>query len=237
MAIGRLPKGPKKNVGSSPKPKPAPRPISKPPPRPINRAPAAPAKSIGQASKQSRSASSSGGGDSGYADSFGEGTGGYSAGGMGGLMSSGTGTLAPAMPTDAEWQAGDTSYQAQLAALQKALDDYKAQDGQARTAYETDYGVNTANLARAKAEGLAGQENDFASRGMINSGLFGQARGDMEADYGRRGDEMTRGRTNWLNGRETALGNFEAEQNLTKQQALQDSLARRAVQYGGGLIG
>lgn len=202
-----------------------------------DRAPVAPPSTVDRFNNvMNRSPSASGGGDSDRASSFGGVSGGgggaaFSSGGS--LISTATGALAPAMPTDEEWLAGDTSYQAQLAALKKALEDYTAQDTLARSQYETDFGVNQQNLGRARTEGIASQENDFASRGMINSGLFANERSELEADFGRRGDELTRGRQNWLSGRDNALGNFKTEQNLTQQQVLADALARRAAQFGG----
>lgn len=163
------------------------------------------------------------------------------------------GTAAPAAPvlSDAEFLAGDSSYQAQLAALLKALSDQQADTTAQRTKYNVDYGSALQNLGftpdnpattdvnegtwnfgdqnTAAGRAFQNQQNDFAGRGLLQSSLYGTAN-----------DNLTRSLNDQLNGINTAKQNFlddlarqgtsfASENTLAQQQAKAEALARRAA--------
>lgn len=166
-------------------------------------------------------------------------SGGGGAGGGTGSNSSGyIGNLAapvqsapPPMSLD-DFVAQDTAYQSQLAALSKAFTDYQSQQGQAKTGYLTNYGTDRDALERNRVNAMSELENDFASRGLLQSGLYADSRADLTGDYDRRNAALEQAKAQYIAGLTNDLSNFQSEQDLTKQRALQEAAARRAAQYG-----
>lgn len=148
---------------------------------------------------------------------------------------------APSVPSIDEFLGSDTGYQEQVAALQKAMADYQGQMGQQKSQYGVDYSAKVNELGFNKdrnaaggayKDALRGTENDFASRGLLNSGLFGQADADVTNQFGRRQGDLDRAQSDFLSGLEQAFTNFQSEQGLTSQRAKNEAIARRAAQYG-----
>lgn len=147
----------------------------------------------------------------------------------------------PSIPTEQDFLAGDSTFLSQEAALKAALENYMAQMGQQRSQYGTDYtakvdqlGFDLANPANARGmfkRSIGDQENDFASRGLLQSGLFGNARDELTSDFQSRANDMLRAKTQFETGLNTDFTNFQAEQGLTKDRARADALARRAAQF------
>lgn len=160
----------------------------------------------------------------------------------------------PPPPSEEDYLAGDAGYQAQLAALLKALDLFKADDTAQRTRYETDYGEalknlgwtpddpNTADINEAAwnwedmntASGRAyqGQLNDFASRGMLQSSGYARANNDLQRSFNDQLGSVDRARTDFISQRDRDLAAYQNENTSSSQQARAEALARRAAMYG-----
>lgn len=178
-----------------------------------------------------RPASSGGGGGGG---SRGGGGGGYSGGGSHGGSSSYSATpAAPAMPSIKSYLLGDTTYQDQLAQLRKAYTDYVANQNLSRTNYQNQYGLNVRDLTKQRTQGLQDVTDDFASRGLSQSGLYGQAYADAQSEYDRRQTELDTARNAFLTDLAQQLSNFKGDQQTATTSAKQEAIARRAAQYGG----
>lgn len=184
-----------------------------------------------------------GGGGGGYED--------YSGGGGGGMMAP---MSAPAAPSEEDYLGGDAGYQAQLAALLKALELYQADDTAQRTRYETDYGdaikqlgwtpddPKTAEIDESKwnwddqntASGRANQTqlNDFASRGMLQSSGYARSKNDLQRSFNDQLGSTNRARTDFISQRDRDLAAYKNENTSSSQQARAEALARRAAQYG-----
>ena len=147
----------------------------------------------------------------------------------------------PAIPTEEDFLGGDTTFLSQQAALKAALENYMSQMGQQKSQYGTDYAAKVDQLGfdlndPSNPKGLfkrsiGDQENDFASRGLLQSGLFGNARDELTSDFQTRANDMLRARTQFETGLDTDLTNFKSEQGLTLDRARADALARRAAQF------
>lgn len=137
-----------------------------------------------------------------------------------------------ATPSVNQWLAGDTTYQATINALNKALTDYRTRMTQQQGQYNTEYNMNTGNLATSRRAALADQENDFASRGILRSGVFGKSNAELQSDYNTRQNALDVGKSNYVADLEAARADFTAEQALAKQQARQNAINRRAAKYG-----
>lgn len=160
----------------------------------------------------------------------------------------------PPPPSPEDYLKGDAAYQAQVAALAKALSDYTADDTAQRTKYETDYGEGLKSLGwtpddpktadinegawnwedQLTASGRASQNqtNDFASRGMLQSSAYAQAVNDLQRSFNDQLGTVNRARSDFLSQRDRDLAAYKNENTATGQTARAESLARRAAQYG-----
>lgn len=171
-------------------------------------------------------------------------------GGVGGgdTMMSTMAAEAPAI-SDEDYLAGESGYQAQLAALMRALSDYTADDTAQRTKYAGDYSEATKNLGwrdpdgdgpgagnwnledlnTASGRGYQNQVNDFASRGMLQSSLYGEANDNFMRSMNDQLGSMNKGKTDFLSDRDRQLNSFKGENTLAQQQARAEAIARRAA--------
>lgn len=166
----------------------------------------------------------------------------YSGGSGGGVGSSRTGGISnfapapppkpPAPPSLGAFSAKDSTYQSQLSALKKALADYMSQQGNSKTQYLTSYAGDAKTLGENRTQGLGDLENDYASRGLLQSGLYADSLSDLNADFDKRQAALDQARAAFLQQQTGDLTNFKSEQQLTQQRALQEAAARRAAQYG-----
>lgn len=163
----------------------------------------------------------------------GGGGGGVSFGGGGSSFAAAAPAPAPEPPMSiADWLAKDTTYQSQQSALQKALADYGAQMNKQKANYDVSYTRQLDDLGENKTRSLDDQKNDFASRGMLFSGVYGQDVSRLSGDFAKREGDMATGRSNWLDDLTTNFANYKDQQQLTEEKAKQDAIARRAAQFG-----
>ena len=174
--------------------------------------------------------------------SGGGGGGGYSSGGV---MASPV--AAPARISDADWLAGDSQYQGQLAALEQKLRDFEVENTSTRAKGTQDYDNSLLRLGwmkdandwnqedRTTAYGNSyqGQMGDFASRGLLQSTLYDQARTDMLGNFNRQRTDMDTAQTNFLEELARALSGQRTDTQLGRDQARVEALARRAAQESG----
>lgn len=156
----------------------------------------------------------------------------YSSGGGGGVGANATGQVSVPVPSLAAFLGSDTGYQSQVAALHKALADYQAQMGMQKNQYNTNFAANISQLGTDRTQGMANQQNDYTSRGLLHSGLYGKAAGDLTSQFDQRQSDLERARADFLANLGLDYNNFRSQQNLTAQKAKQDAIARRAAKYG-----
>lgn len=137
----------------------------------------------------------------------------------------------PAPPSLAQWLKGDSAYLTQQSALARALKDYQAQMGSQRQQYQGQYDLNLKELGTQREGAFEDLENDYASRGLLQSGVYGTAYSDLENDYKRRQTDLDTARANFLANLGTGLKNYQTEQSLTAEKAKQEAIARRAAKY------
>lgn len=241
-------------------PKPSPGPAPKPPavpdrrggggsfgPAPLGRVRGNPVDRV-RGNSVGRAVSSGPGG--GGVDLFGGG-----AGGGGGGFDLGPGPDLGAI-NDTDYLAGDAQYQAQLAALMKALQDTETDFGAQRGRYETSFGESMRGLGwtpevaddpntpeietapgawnmtdqnTASGRALTNQQNDFASRGMLQSSLFGRANDDLMRSLNDQLGGMQTGRTSFLDDLARQQSAYKTDNLSQQQQARAEALARRAA--------
>lgn len=139
---------------------------------------------------------------------------------------------APVQPNVDEWLANDVAYKTQSDQLAKAWADYQAQSKQTEGQYRTDYTSKQAELGKTRE--LAGQEleSDYASRGMLGSGLYAKAYTDYTTDYDNRQKQLDTGLSDFLANLLAQTNNYKSEQDIAAEKAKQDAIARRAASMG-----
>jgi hypothetical protein len=168
------------------------------------------------------------------------------------------GIAAPsAAPSEADYLAGDSAYQAQLAALTKALSDYQADQTNQNSQYDTQYNQGLSSLGyQAPAPGADGsadpnavggwnfqdqntsagrsyqnQLNDFASRGELQSSGYGEALDNLTRSLNTQKGSMDTSRQGFEDNLASQLSSQQNQNTLSLQQAKADAIARRAAQY------
>lgn len=149
------------------------------------------------------------------------------------------GTVAPSVPAPApppmtldQWLAKDTSYLTQKNAYDKALKDYAAQDTAERNKYTNEYNSSLGKLNLEKTDAQSALNDDYAGRGMLNSGLYADALNDFQNNYATRQADLERARQAYLNDLTTDKTNFTTQQQLELQRAKDAAAARRTAQLG-----
>ncbi len=139
---------------------------------------------------------------------------------------------APVQPNVDEWLANDVAYKTQSDQLAKAWADYQAQSKQSENQYRTDYTSKQSELGKTRE--LAGQEleADYASRGMLGSGLYAKAYTDYSTDYDNRQKQLDTGLSDFLANLLSQTNNYKSEQDIASEKAKQDAIARRAASLG-----
>lgn len=139
----------------------------------------------------------------------------------------------PSIPSINAFLGGDSTYQGQLSDYAKALADYQAQQNTQKTQYLGQYATNAKSLAQSRTQAEGSLTDDYASRGLANSGLFGTAYSDLENQYNQRQTDLDTGKATFLQSLTDALNNLKTTQQSDITKAKQDALARRASSLTG----
>lgn len=123
----------------------------------------------------------------------------------------------------------DSEYLSQVNALDRALASYKSSTKVQKSRVGTDYGISTKDLSRQKSRDLSDIENDFASRGVVRSGVFGKRVGDYNTEYNKQVSNVTRARDRTLQDIGTAGRDYTEQQRMLREQARQTAIKRRAA--------
>lgn len=147
----------------------------------------------------------------------------------------------------------DSAYTAQLAALMKAMQDYEADVTAQRGKYETDYGTTLKELGyrrddpstpedesrwmfddinTAAGRSHTSQKNDFASRGLLQSSLYGKANDSLTRSLTDQLAGIDTSKQNFMGDLNRQLGAYKNENTLAQQQARAEAIARRAGGIG-----
>lgn len=123
----------------------------------------------------------------------------------------------------------DGTYQGQLSDYAKALSDYQAQQNTQRTQYLGGYATNAKQLADSRTQAAGDLTDDYASRGLANSGLYGKAYSDLQSQYDQRQTDLDTQKATFLQGLTDALNNTKTTEQANITKAKQDAIARRAA--------
>lgn len=138
----------------------------------------------------------------------------------------------------------DPTYQQQQTELARQMADFKAQQQLADAQYTGSYNQTTRKLGRngdqwdpdlqngQYGEAVNANANDFAGRGMYNSGEFAKSQSNVDADFNSRLGEIDRARTDFRDTAALSARNMASTQEVVRQQALASAVAGIAAKYG-----
>jgi hypothetical protein len=168
---------------------------------------------------------SSGGYGSGSSRGSG-GSGGYSGGGGSSYKPS-----TPRAPSLKSYLSGDDAYQQVVRGGKRSLTDFLSEinrrRGEAGTTFEQTKGTMESDRVRQ----LQNLRDEFASRGLIQSGLYGQEQGRFQEQFETQRRALEQQQTGLVGDLLSQERNYRREQELMLEQAKQEALARRAQRY------
>lgn len=155
-------------------------------------------------------------------------------------------------PAEQDWLAQDSGFTTQQSALATALQNYLANANAQTNVYNNDYnsalkGLGVQNLdaqngADAQwnwldpltASGKAYQQtnNDFASRGMLQSSSYNDAQDQLSKMLGQQFDTIHDNRTNWLADMARQQTDYSAQNTAALNSAKAEALARYRSNFG-----
>lgn len=144
------------------------------------------------------------------------------------------GPIQPVVPSIQQYLGGDTTYQQQLQGFGKSLADFLAAQKLQNSKITQDYASAQRAMNQQKVTDLKDIENDFASRGLLSSGLYAGAVGDYNTDFLDKLGQLTTQEKRSIADLLTQKTNFTSQQNLDKQKAREDAINRRAAKFGLG---
>ena len=165
----------------------------------------------------------------------------------------------PPVPTSAD-ALNSPDYMAALAALRNASELFSADQRSAKDRFNVDYGKAISDLGwiadpsgggrwdegdlftsqgkeTASGRAFSNQLNDFASRGLLQSGLFSAQRNALQNEMSDRLGAQEQTRTRFTEDLTTKERNFQSEQERARMEALnaakQNLMSQYLAQYGG----
>lgn len=173
--------------------------------------------------------------------------------GGGGSFAAPAAPVAPAVPTEQDYLTGDATYQATIAALVKQLQNFNTDIDAQLSNRKLDYDRALGQLGwkagadgadptwnwsdQNTASGRAYQAllNDYASRGMIQSQVFGDAQNDLTRSLQDQYTGMNTANQQFIDDLTRQKTKATDENNTAQQSARAEAIMRRAAQYGFGV--
>lgn len=138
----------------------------------------------------------------------------------------------PSAPSLASYLGTDSAYQQALSGGKRTLADYISEINRRRGEATTQYNQTRGQMERDRVQQLDDIRQEFASRGLINSGLFAEEQGKFQKQYTDQLNSLGQQQSGLLADLLSQQNNYQREYDLALQQAKQEAIARRAAKYG-----
>ena len=137
----------------------------------------------------------------------------------------------PKPPGISAWLAGDEAFQAAQRGSQRTLSDLLSDLTRRRGETDTAFDQTRETAERGRDLGLDRMLQEFASRGMIHSGLFGQEQGRFQEDFQRDMERREQQRGMILADLLAQETNAKRQQENAMEVARMEALNRRAQRF------
>jgi len=190
------------------------------------------AKTTRKASSSSRRSSSSGRSSSSRSSSSRSSSNrGSSGGGGGGRASTPKAPKAPSVPSLNAYLGTDAAYQNVVRGGQRSLADFISELGRRRGEAGTQFTMTKSSMERDRTQQLEDLRNEFASRGLIQSGLYGEEQGRFQKQFQEQQTALEQQQAALLADLLGQEKNYRRENDLALEAAKQEALQRRAAKY------
>jgi hypothetical protein len=184
--------------------------------------------SSSSSSRSSSSSSSYRGGSSSSSRSSGGGGGG---GSVGRSIGTSVAKSAPKPPDINSYLGTDSVYQNAVSGGKRSLADFLSELNRRKGEATTQYNTTLGGMERDRVQQLDDLRQEFASRGLINSGLYGEEQGKFQKQFSEQQNALGQQQTSLLADLMSQQTNYSREQQMALQAAKQEALARRAAKY------
>lgn len=126
----------------------------------------------------------------------------------------------------------DSEYQSVLRDLARSLGDYRARQTIEKNRSGTEYGFAKRLMGQQQTNDLGDMKDDFAARGIVNSGVYAGRVGEYNTQYGQKVAELTRNYGYQKQDYASSYRDYLRQQSFQKEAARQAAIRRRAAKLG-----
>lgn len=150
---------------------------------------------------------------------------------------------APPQTVDVPDPEADPTYKSQHADYQQALADYTGDQNLAASQFDTGHndglrklgwgahGWNSGDATQAYGNAFQNNQEDFASRGAYNSGVYGKSVDQINNNFNDQKTDLDTSQTDFHNTQHRALNNYRNTNNQQDHEALLAAIGRIAQKY------
>jgi hypothetical protein len=118
-----------------------------------------------------------------------------------------------------------------VAAFAKSLADFRADQNLDQQDYLTNYNNTYRDIGLAKGDASKNLEDDYASRGLLKSGLYNTALGELNQQYQNQYTDLDKQKAGYLANLAQELTKYNNGLGVQKGNAYNEAVRRRAEQY------
>lgn len=156
----------------------------------------------------------------------------YSGGGGGG--GGGGGYTAPKPPSLSKYLGMDSVYQNAVRGGKRSLNDFLSEMTRRRGEAGTQFNQTKSSMEHDRTTQLDSLRDEFASRGLIQSGLYGDEQGKFQQKFSEQMGALSQQQASLLADLLGQEKNYRRENDLAIEQAKQEALLRRSQKYNIG---
>lgn len=136
------------------------------------------------------------------------------------------------IPDINKYLSSDATYNQSLSELMRTLNQYKTNNQSSQGDVKEAFKTAMERMGEERTKSLQGLQDDFASRGLLTSGLYADATSQYNNEYEQRVGDLTKDQQNQLESLNTDYTNFAGTTNAKKGDLRLDAIRRRAEKYG-----
>lgn len=137
----------------------------------------------------------------------------------------------PKPPGIKQFLSADEIYQQALRGGKRTLRDFISDLGRRRGEAKVQFGQTEEALEEDRVRQLERMRDEFASRGLIHSGLFAEEQGRFQEDFQRQMQQLEQQQSSLLADFLSQEQDFRRQQELAQETARAEALARRAARF------
>lgn len=138
---------------------------------------------------------------------------------------------APKPPSIGSYLGTDATYQQAVRGGKRSLTDFLSEMGRRRGEAGTQFNQTKGSMERDRVTQLEDLRNEFASRGLIQSGLYGQEQGNFQQKFTEQQTALEQQQAALLADLLGQEKNYRRENDLATEAAKQEALLRRSQKF------